>query len=278
MGVLIVGTIAIMAPLTFGDLGGTWGSIGLRIGMVAVFVVVFLYASRRSERQQTWREVDQFLASHLTGADETLDQVVEQSVRGGLPEIQVSRMQGAFLGMLVGAIRARRVLEIGTLGGYSAICMARQLPPDGTLVSLELDPHHAKVASENLALAGFGPDAPGKAAVRIIVGPAIETLPDLADKEPFDLVFIDADKASMPDYFDWACRLTRPGGVIVCDNVVRGGGVLRTDDADANIVGVRNLLRTAGIDDRVEGAALQTVGEKGYDGFAIFRVKRTSSV
>jgi predicted O-methyltransferase YrrM len=163
---------------------------------------------------------------------------------------------------------ARRILEIGTLGGYSAIWMARALPADGHLVSLEYSPRHADVASGNIARAGL------VGTIEIRVGAAADTLPKLAAEgvEPFDMVFIDADKGGYPDYLDWALKLTRPGSLIVADNVVRGGAVADGLSTDPNVQGVRSYLEKVAADPRLEGTVMQTVGVKGYDGLSIARV------
>ncbi|MFZ0325310.1 MAG: O-methyltransferase, partial [Actinomycetes bacterium] len=185
----------------------------------------------------------------------------------GLPDIAVSPPQGALLGLLASMVGARRVLEIGTLGGYSTLWLARALPPDGRVVTLEFDPHHAQTASATFARAGLSD------LVDVRVGPAIETLPVLADESGrdglFDLVFIDADKPSMPEYFQWSLKLTRPGGVIVADNVVRDGHVVDTDSADDAVQGVRRMLALMAATPGIRCTAIQTVGSKGYDGFAL---------
>jgi predicted O-methyltransferase YrrM len=212
-----------------------------------------------------WNTVDEYFASALVPPDEALEAAQRAAADGGLPPISVSALQGQLLHLLARIAGATRILEIGTLGGYSTIWLARALPSAGHLISLEIDPHHAEVARANLDRAGVG------AGVRIIVGRAADSLGVLAaeDPAPFDLVFIDADKASNAVYFEWALRLSHPGTVIVIDNVVRGGGVADASSQDADILGVRRLLEVMAADRRIEATAIQTVGVKGYDGFAL---------
>ena len=211
-----------------------------------------------------WNDVDAYIEGRLVGEDEALSATVRESEAAGLPAIAVSAAQGKLLHLLAMSIGAKRILEIGTLGGYSAIWMARALPADGKLVSLEIDPRNAEVASRNIARAGLGDR------VEILVGPAISRLPAL--QGPFDLAFIDADKESNADYFDHAVRLSRRGGVIVVDNVVRNGAVI---DAGGNamVQGVRRMMDAIHADKRVTATAVQTVGAKGYDGFLMALVK-----
>jgi predicted O-methyltransferase YrrM len=218
--------------------------------------------------QAQWTEVDAFLTSLLVGEDEVLTEATAAAQRAGLPPISVSPAQGKLLYLLAKTLGAKRVLEIGTLGGYSAIWMARALPSDGHLVSLEYNPRHAEVASGNIARAGL------VGIVEIRVGAAAESLPTLAAEggELFDMVFIDADKGGYPDYLDWSLRLTRPGGLIVADNVVRGGAVADGLNRDPNVQGVRSYLEKVAADPRLEGTVMQTVGVKGYDGLSIARV------
>jgi predicted O-methyltransferase YrrM len=218
--------------------------------------------------QSQWTEVDAFLGSLLVGEDETLTEATAAAQRAGLPPISVSPAAGKFLYLLAKMLGARRILEIGTLGGYSAIWMARALPADGHLVSLEYSPRHADVASGNIARAGL------VGTIEIRVGAAADTLPKLAAEgvEPFDMVFIDADKGGYPDYLDWALKLTRPGSLIVADNVVRGGAVADGLSTDPNVQGVRSYLEKVAADPRLEGTVMQTVGVKGYDGLSIARV------
>lgn len=202
-------------------------------------------------------EVDAFLTATLVPDDPVLDVA-------DLPPISVSPPQGKLLSLLARALGARRILEVGTLAGYSAIWLARALPADGSLVTLEFSPHHAEVARANLVRAGVA------ASVSVVVGPALETLPGLAG--PFDLVFIDADKTNNVAYLDWAVRLGRTGTVIVLDNVVRSGAIL-SPDADANAAATRAALEWLGSDPRVDATAIQMVGGKGWDGFALAVVR-----
>jgi len=218
--------------------------------------------------QTQWSAVDAYFNGRLSPDDPVLNAALDASDAAGLPQIAVAANQGKLLMLLAQTVGARRILEVGTLGGYSAIWLARALTADGRLISLELDPKHAAVATANLARAGFA----DRAEVR--VGPAIAALPRLEQEKagPFDLVFIDADKPSNADYFAWALKLTRPGSLIVVDNVVRRGAV--TDaGGDANVQGVRRLADLISGEPRVDATALQTVGDKGYDGFLIARVR-----
>ena len=217
--------------------------------------------------QRRWEAVDDYLGRLLLPADPALDDARQASWDAGLPDIAVSPPQGALLSLLASMVGARRVLEIGTLGGYSTIWLARGLPADGRIVTLEFDPHHAQTASATFARAGLHD------VIDVRVGPAIESLPQLVEETArdgqFDLVFIDADKASMPEYFQWSLRLTRPGGVIVADNVVRDGHVVDSDSTDADVQGVRRMLDLMSSTPGVRSTAVQTVGSKGYDGFAL---------
>jgi predicted O-methyltransferase YrrM len=217
---------------------------------------------------ETWTAVDNYISDMIAHSDEALDAALAHSREAGLPPINVSPAQGKMLHILALGLGARRILEVGTLGGYSAIWMARALPPDGRLITLEIDPKHADVARGNLERAGL------TNRVEVRLGRAIETLPKIAAEHtgPFDLVFIDADKPSNADYFEWAIRLSRPGTVIVVDNVVRDGGV--TDaKGDDNVQGVRRLFEALKGDQRVSATAVQTVGIKGYDGFVLAVVR-----
>ncbi len=211
--------------------------------------------------EPTPQSVDAFLAGLLAPDDEALVAARRHSDDAGLPSIAVSAPQGKFLGVLARAMGARRILEIGTLGGYSTIWLARALAPGGRLVTLEYSPGHAEVARASLARAGL------QDVVEVRVGRALDTLPTL-EGESFDLVFIDADKAPYPQYLDWAARLTRVGGLVVGDNVVRQGRVLEPG-ADADSAGVRSFLEVLADDPRLDGTVLQTVGAKGWDGIAI---------
>ncbi|RLL67932.1 O-methyltransferase [Streptomyces sp. Z26] len=218
--------------------------------------------------QNQWTAVDQFLTDRLIGPDAVLDAATAAATAAGLPEISVSPPQGKLLHLLALVQGARTVLEIGTLGGYSTIWLARALPADGRLVTLEADPAHAEVARANLARAGFD----GRAEVR--VGAALDTLPGLVDDPaaPFDLVFIDADKPNNPSYLEWALRLTRPGSLVIGDNVVRDGAVADPAATDPGTEGSRRLVELIGAHPRLSATAVQTVGSKGYDGFVLARV------
>lgn len=213
------------------------------------------------EVSETWDRVDRYVAERLIEPDPALTAALADSEAAGLPPIAVSAPQGKFLRLLARIHGARSVLEIGTLGGYSTIWLAGALPADGRLVSLEVSPEHAEVARRNVARAGFADR------VEILVGPALDTLPTLTG--PYDLVFIDADKKNNPGYVREAVRLTRPGGVIVVDNVIRDGRVVDAGDGDPNIVGTRAAYDVLAAEPRLDATALQTVGAKGYDGFAI---------
>lgn len=212
----------------------------------------------------TWTAVDDHLAGKLLPPDPVLDAVLAANAAANLPPIDVSPLQGQFLGLLVRLTGARAVLEIGTLGGYSTICLARALGPGGLVVTLELDPHHAAVAQANFAAAGV--------ADRIVLhqGAALDTLPTLSG--PFDLIFIDADKDNMPGYLGQALRLSRPGTAILCDNVVRGGAILDPGHPDPRVQGVRRTLDLIAAEPRLQATALQTVGVKGWDGLVLARV------
>lgn len=209
--------------------------------------------------------IDAYLNELLVCEDEPLRAAVEASQAAGLPAIQVAANQGKLLHLLARLQRAERILEIGTLGGYSTIWLARALPPTGRLVTLELSPAHAQVARENLARAGVA----GQVEVR--VGPAVATLAQLAAEGagPFDLVFIDADKPGYADYLEWSLRLSRPGTLIIADNVVRKGEIINADSPDPNVRGMRRFLELLARERRVSATALQTVGSKGHDGLAL---------
>lgn len=214
---------------------------------------------------KTWASVDDYIVEALFDADPALDAVLAANHDHGLPAIDVSPAQGKLLSLLARMQGAKKVLEIGTLGGYSTIWMARALPVDGKVVTLELDPHHASVARSNFERAGVSDR------VELRVGPALQSLAALGAENagPFDFIFIDADKPNNPHYLSWAMRLSRPGTVILCDNVIRDGAVVNEDGRDANVEGARAAFSFIGGDKRLEGTAIQTVGAKGYDGFAI---------
>lgn len=219
--------------------------------------------------QQQWTAVDQYLTDTLVPADAALDAALQATADAGLPAISVSPNQGRLLHILALSHGARNILEIGTLGGYSAIWLARALPPGGRLITLEADPHHAEVARVNLARAGLAEVAD------VRLGKALDTLPQLAAEGhgPFDLVFIDADKVNTAAYFEWALKLTRRGSLIITDNVVRNGAVLDAESHDASVQGVRRFLEAMAAEPRVVATAIQTVGSKGYDGLAFAVVK-----
>jgi predicted O-methyltransferase YrrM len=215
--------------------------------------------------QEQWTAVDQFINSLLIPNDAVLDAALRDAAAAGLPAIQVTPNQGKLLTILARAVGARRILEIGTLGAYSTIWLARALAPGGSMLTLEADARHAQVARANLARAGLAET------VEVRVGPALESLPRLvADGlAPFDLVFIDADKQNMASYLKWALQLTHPGSLIIGDNVVRQGAVIDPASQDAAVQGVRSFLAALAAEPRVSATALQTVGSKGHDGFAI---------
>jgi predicted O-methyltransferase YrrM len=212
-----------------------------------------------------WSAVDRYITDRLVGPDPALDAALEASAAAGLPSINVTPNQGKFLHLLARIQGARSILEIGTLGGYSTIWLARALPAGGRLVTLESDPKHAAVARGNFARAGLS------GTIELLEGRALNTLPRMASERlgPFDFVFIDADKASIPEYFEWALKLARPGSVILVDNVVRSGAVIDAASADPSVQGVRRFNEVLSSDPRVSATTLQTVGSKGYDGFTL---------
>jgi predicted O-methyltransferase YrrM len=210
---------------------------------------------------EVWDQVDDYVTERLIAADPALEAALADSAAAGLPAIQVSAPQGKLLHLLARLVGARRILEIGTLGGYSTIWLARGLAAGGHLDTLEVDPRHAELARANLVRAGLAD------VVTVHLGPAIDTLPTLTG--PYDLVFVDADKKSNPDYVRAAVTLTRPGGVIVVDNVIRLGRVADAGDTSADVVGTRATFDLLADEPRLDATALQTVGAKGYDGFAI---------
>jgi predicted O-methyltransferase YrrM len=220
--------------------------------------------------QPLWASVDRYFGELLAPTDEKLESVVKANRKARLPAIDVTPLQGKFLHVLIQMTQAKRVLEIGTLGGYSTIWMARALPKGGRIVSLEFSPRHAEVARANLHCAGL------LGRVEIRVGPALESLPVLKSKGagPFDLIFIDADKENNPNYLQWALKLSRRGTVIIVDNVVRQGGVVEAKSSEPDIVGTRRCLEMMAREPRLSAVALQTVGEKGLDGFAMAVVLR----
>ncbi|WP_298356173.1 O-methyltransferase [Rhodoblastus sp.] len=223
--------------------------------------------------QEDWSEVDAYIVEKLSPPEDPSNQALEAALarnrEAGLPAIDVSPAQGKLLHLLARLAGARNILEIGTLGGYSTIWLARALPDDGQIVTLEFSPVHAAVARENIAAAGQA------AKLDLRVGPALESLPALErEGAVFDFVFIDADKANNPDYLQWALRLARVGAVVVVDNVVRNGRVLDESSADPDIVGTRKFFDVAGAERRWTATAIQTVGVKGWDGLAIGIVEK----
>jgi predicted O-methyltransferase YrrM len=220
-------------------------------------------------RTELFTEVDRYIDGLFVPQDRALDEAIQSSVAAGLPQIHVSPAQGKLLYLLARLNGARRILELGTLAGYSTIWLARALPPDGRLLSLEVNDRHAALARTNLARAGVADR------VEVLVGPALETLARLGERRepPFDMVFIDADKPNYPGYLEWALRLTRSGSLILADNVVRAGAVLSPDTADDNAAGARAFNAALAADRRVDATILQLVGSKGHDGLAIALVK-----
>lgn len=215
--------------------------------------------------QDQWTTVDRYISDLFIQPDPALDTVLQASVDAGLPPIQVSPNQGKLLHLLALMQKARTILEMGTLGGYSTIWLARALPADGHLITLEADPKHAEVARANIARAGLTD------VVELRLGQALDTLPQLAAEGhgPFDLIFIDADKPNYPDYLKWALKLSRRGSLIVADNVVRNGAVADATNGDPVVLGVRRFNELLAAEPRVSATLIQTVGIKGHDGFAI---------
>jgi predicted O-methyltransferase YrrM len=218
--------------------------------------------------QETWTAVDRYYGESLLRDDPTFDFALASSAAAGLPPIQVSAAQGKLLQLLAQAQGSRKILEVGTLGGYSTLWLARALTAGGTLITLEYDPKHADVARANLAHAELS------ATVEVITGDAKQTLPRLVSegRGPFDFIFIDADKSGYPEYFKWALQLSAPGSLIVADNVVRGGAVADPASKDANVQGVRRMTELVASEKRVSATVIQTVGSKGYDGLMVARV------
>jgi len=219
--------------------------------------------------QELWTAVDQYIVESLIPRDTVLDEALQANAAGGLPTIDVAPNQGKLLHLLARIQGAKRILEIGTLGGYSTIWLARALPSDGKLVTLEAEAKHAKVAQANIEHAGFS------SIVELRLGPALESLSQLHAEgaPPFDFIFIDADKQNIPGYLEWSLRFSRPGTVIVTDNVVREGAVIDSQDPDPRVQGVRRFFEMIAADSRIEATTLQTVGSKGYDGFTLAVVK-----
>jgi len=218
--------------------------------------------------QETWSAVDEYVGGLLAPHDEALEGALRAAEQAGLPSIQVSPPQGKLLHLLAKTIGARTILEFGTLGGYSTIWLGRALPDGGRLVSLEASPDYARVAAGSTSAAGLGD------VVEVRVGPALEQLPQLASEgiDPFDLVFIDADKVNTPNYFAWSLDHSRAGALIIADNVIRDGRLVDLDDEDPAIVAQRRFHEQLAAEPRVEATTIQAVGGKGYDGFSIARV------
>lgn len=218
--------------------------------------------------KELWAQVDRYFSDALIPADADLAAASEATVAAGLPPIAVSEVQGKLLYLLARMHQARTILEVGTLGGFSTIWLARALPPDGRLITLELDPKHAHVATANIARAGLAK------VVELRLGAAADSLAQIVKEGggPFDFIFIDADKKSIPEYFSRALELSRPGTVIIVDNVVRNGAVIEAESSDPDIQGVRRFTEMVTKEPRVSGTAVQTVGAKGYDGFALLLV------
>lgn len=219
--------------------------------------------------QERWEAVDRYLAATLLPADEVFTAALAASEAAGLPAIQVTATQGRLLELLARTLGARTILEIGTLGGYSTIWLARGLAPGGRVITLERDPKHAAVARENFAHAGLSQ------AIELREGAALDLLPALETERagPFDLIFVDADKPSLPDYFIWSLRLAHPGTLILVDNVIREGEVVNAESEDESVQGVRRMNELIAAEPRVVATALQTVGAKGYDGLAFILVE-----
>jgi predicted O-methyltransferase YrrM len=213
----------------------------------------------------TWKKVDDFFTESLIPADSTLDAAIAANRKAELPPIDVTPLQGKFLELLIRATGARRVLEIGTLGGYSTIWMARAVGSEGRVITLELENRHAEIAQRNFENAGVAER------IDLRIGPASESLAGLVAEAAasFGCIFIDSDNAGYPDYLQWSLKLSRPGTLIIADNVVRDGKVIEPDNPDPNIQGVRRFTELAGAERRLSTTVLQTVGGKGYDGFAI---------
>ena len=218
--------------------------------------------------EDLWTDVDQYFSDKLLPKDPILESAAEAAEKAGLPPIAISPNQGKFLQLLSQIIGAQSILELGTLAGYSTIWLARGMRPGGRLITVEVDPKHADVAKSNISRAGL------KDAVEVRLGSALGVLPQLfAEKRgPFDLIFIDADKENIPDYFEWSMKLSHPGTLIIVDNVVRDGAVIDANSPDPRIEGVRKFVDLLAAESRASGTTIQTVGIKGYDGFAMVLV------
>ena len=221
-----------------------------------------------SDPKTVWNSVDTYFADLLAPTDPQLDAALAANRAANLPAIDVSPLQGKFLQVLVQMLQPKRVLEVGLLGGYSTMWMARGLPEGGRIISLEYEPRHAEVARKNLTSAGLIDR------VEIRVGAALDSLPGLVAMAPFDLIFIDADKPNNPGYLDWALKLSRPGTVILVDNVVRQGNIANPGSTDADVVGTRKMFERMAAEKRISSVAMQSVGSKGHDGFAMAVVLR----
>jgi len=238
-------------------------------GNVRPFFILFpadpIHYAAAAMKQEQWTAVDHYLTELLVQPDQALELALADSAAAGLPEISVTPPQGKMLQLLARMCGARRILELGTLGGYSTIWLARALPADGRLVTVESEPKHAQVARANIARAGLAD------VVELRLGPALQTLPQLVAEggAPFDLIFIDADKQNYPNYLPWTLKLARPGSVIVADNVVRKGAICDAASTDANVQGMRRFNELLAAEPRLSTTVLQTVGSKGYDGFAL---------
>jgi predicted O-methyltransferase YrrM len=218
--------------------------------------------------QDIWTAVDQYIVETLIPSDRALEAALRSSAEAGLPAIQVSPSQGKLLHLLARSLGARNILEIGTLGGYSTIWMARALPSNGRVITLEAAAQHAEVARANFSRAGLAQS------IELRLGSALDTLPELAaeGRGPFDLIFIDANKSAMAEYFDWSLKLSRRGTVIIADNVIRNGAVVDASSKDTDVQGVRRFNERVAAEPRVSATEIQTVGSKGYDGFAYLLV------
>ena len=215
---------------------------------------------------EKWQQVDSYIVDKLVGSDDTLDAILQNNARAGLPAHDVAPNQGKLLALFAQMVGAKRILEIGTLGAYSTVWLARALPEGGEVVTLEADLHHAQVARQNIELAGL------QSRIKLHQGPALDTLPALIDSGPFDMIFIDADKPNNPHYLQWALKLSRPGTLIIGDNVVRDGEVVNPASDDDRVQGVRSFFDLIAEEPRLSATALQTVGSKGWDGFLLARV------
>jgi len=216
--------------------------------------------------QELWNAVDDYFNAHFLSPDPILDHILTFSDESGLPQINVSPAQGKMLYLLAQLTNAKNILEIGTLGGYSTVWLARALPKGGKVVTLEADSHHAEVARKNIAHAGFSD------VVDVHLGYASDTLPTLTDQAPFDFIFVDADKVNSALYLDWATKLGRVGATIILDNAPRKGAIIQADSTDENVIGMRRAVEFIGNHPRLSASIVQTVGSKGLDGFVLIRL------